>query len=48
MTEHIVTGRLEDHQPVGTKVRFPTDLSEVDALGALPGSEIVEILRRRL
>ena len=48
MTEHIVAGRLEENQPVGTTVRFPADLSEVDALGSLPGSEIVEILASQI
>ncbi len=48
MTEHIVAGRLEDHKPVGTAVRFPTDAEEVDALTAIPSSEIVEILARQI
>jgi len=48
MTEHIVAGRLEDHQPVGTPVRFPADTEEVDALSSLPGSEIVEILASQI
>jgi glucokinase len=48
MTEHIVAGRLEDHQTVGTPVRFPADISEVDALGSLPGGEIVEILASQI
>lgn len=48
MTEHIVAGRLEDHQPAGTFVRFPADESEVDALSSLPGGEIVEILANQI
>src|ERR1700738_4066114 len=48
MTEHIVAGRLEDHKPVGTPVRFPNDPEEVDALSSLPGSEIVEILAKQI
>jgi predicted NBD/HSP70 family sugar kinase len=48
MTEHIVAGRLEDHQPVGTSVRFPSDAEEVDALTAIPGREIVAILARQI
>jgi glucokinase len=48
MTEHIVAGRLEDHKPVGTSVLFPTDAEEVDALTAIPGGEIVEILARQI
>ncbi len=48
MTEHIVAGRLEDHQPVGTSVRFPADPNEVDALGSIPGREIVDILASQI
>jgi glucokinase len=48
VTEHIVVGRLEDHKPVGTQRRFPADESEVDALSALPGGEIVEILANQI
>src|ERR1700675_4790111 len=48
MTEHIVAGRLEDHQTVGTPVRFPADSDEVDALGSLPGGEIVDILASQI
>jgi glucokinase len=48
MTEHIVAGRLEDHQPVGTPVRFPADDNEVDTLGSLPGGEIVEIVASQI
>ncbi|KAA6457492.1 ROK family protein [Acidobacteria bacterium AB60] len=48
MTEHIVAGRLEDHKPVGSLVRFPADESELDALSAIPGGEIVEILARQI
>jgi predicted NBD/HSP70 family sugar kinase len=44
MTEHIVTGRLEDHKLVGEPLRFPADVAELDALITIPGSEIVEIL----
>lgn len=48
VTEHIVAGRLADHQPAGTFVRFPSDESEVDALSSLPGSEVVEILANQI
>jgi len=44
MTEHIVAGRLEDHKLVGEPVRLPADINEVDALTAIPGGELVEIL----
>ena len=44
MTEHIVAGRLEDHKPAGTAVRYPTDTAELDALSAIPGSELIQVL----
>ncbi len=44
MTEHIVAGRMENHRLVGTPVRYPSDSTEVDALTALPGGELVEII----
>ena len=43
MTEHIVAGRLENHQLAGKPVRYPEDLDEVDALVTIPGGELVEI-----
>ena len=44
MTEHIVAGRMENHRLVGEPVRYPGDLTEVDALTVLPGGELLEIL----
>jgi predicted NBD/HSP70 family sugar kinase len=45
VTEHIVAGRLEDHQPVGKPVRYPADTTdEVDALTVIPAGEMVEIV----
>lgn len=44
MTEHIVAGRLENHQLAGDLLRYPVDTDESDALAALPGSELVEML----
>src|ERR1700722_16197562 len=44
VTEHIVAGRLEDMRLAGDTVRYPQNTEEVDALGALPVSEFVEIL----
>lgn len=48
MTEHIVAGRLENHELVGETLRFPDDLLEVDALTALPGGELVEMLAEQV
>jgi predicted NBD/HSP70 family sugar kinase len=44
MTEHIVAGRLEDHQLAGKPVRFPADSTELDALLTIPGGELVEAI----
>ena len=48
MTEHIVAGRMENHKLLGPTVRYPGDSDEVDALAALPGKEIVEILASQI
>ncbi|MDR3740922.1 MAG: ROK family protein [Terracidiphilus sp.] len=48
MTAHIVAGRLEDNKLVGKPVRFPSDSNELDALLAVPGSEIVERLAEQI
>lgn len=44
MTEHIVAGRLEDMRLVGETVHYPENIDEVDALSAVPGGELVDIL----
>ncbi|MGA2047005.1 MAG: ROK family protein [Terracidiphilus sp.] len=44
ITEHIVAGRLEDQRLTGTTIRYPVDPDELDALAALPGGELVELL----
>ena len=44
MTEHIVAGRMENHQLTGKPVRYPEDSDELDALITIPGGELVEIL----
>jgi predicted NBD/HSP70 family sugar kinase len=44
MTEHIVAGRLEDQRLKGALLRYPSETDEVDALIALPTSELVELL----
>jgi glucokinase len=48
MTEHIVAGRLENHQLSGKSLRFPADSAELDALSAIPGSELVEIVAKHV
>jgi glucokinase len=44
ITEHIVTGRLENQRLVSELLRYPSDIDQVDALTAMPASEMVEIL----
>jgi predicted NBD/HSP70 family sugar kinase len=44
ITEHIVAGRLEDQRIAGNLLRYPADKRELDALAAMPGSELVELL----
>jgi predicted NBD/HSP70 family sugar kinase len=44
MTEHIVAGRLEDLRLKGALLRYPAESDELDALIALPASELVELL----
>ncbi|HEX3891674.1 MAG TPA: ROK family protein [Terracidiphilus sp.] len=47
MTEHIVAGILEDQKPVGMPLRFPRNI-ETEALAAVPGGEIIEILAEQI
>ncbi len=44
ITEHIVAGRLEDQRLTGKPLRYPANTEELDALAAIPGSELVELL----
>jgi predicted NBD/HSP70 family sugar kinase len=48
ITEHIVAGRLEDQRLTGKLLRYPQDTAEVDALTAIPGSELVELLAAQI
>lgn len=48
ITEHIVAGRLEDQRLTGKLLRYPTDTEELDALTAIPGSELVELLATQI
>jgi glucokinase len=44
ITEHIVAGRLKDMRLSGDPIRYPVDSSELDALTAIPGSELCDLL----
>jgi predicted NBD/HSP70 family sugar kinase len=48
ITEHIVAGRLEDQRIAGNLLRYPADKSEMDALAAMPGSELLELLATQI
>lgn len=48
MTEHIVAGRLQDMRLIGETVRYPQDTSEAEALSAIPGGELVDILANEI
>jgi predicted NBD/HSP70 family sugar kinase len=44
MTGRIVAGRLKDQRLTGELLHYPEDAETVDALAAMPGSELVELL----
>jgi glucokinase len=48
ITEHIVAGRLEDQRLTGSSLRYPSETDQVDALAALPGSELVALLATQI
>ncbi|MGB6974126.1 MAG: ROK family protein [Terracidiphilus sp.] len=48
ITEHIVAGKLVDQRLAGKPVRFPLDTNESDALVALPGGELVDIVAAQI
>lgn len=48
MTDHIVAGRLEDQRLTGKLLRYPGDAIDLDALSAIPGSELVEMLATQI
>ena len=44
ITGHISSGRLEDNRLVGAPLHYPSDTTEIDALCAIPCSELLEII----
>jgi predicted NBD/HSP70 family sugar kinase len=48
ITEHIVAGRLLDQRLSDGTIRYPIDSTELDALAAMPGSELVELLATQI
>jgi glucokinase len=48
MTGYIVSGRLQDQKLTSNLLRYPADSNELDALVAIPGSELVEMLAQQI
>jgi glucokinase len=48
MTEHIVAGRLENLRLSDKPLRYPNDVTELDALTAIPSGELVEMLAEHI
>jgi len=48
ITEHIVTGKLEDQRLTGKLLRYPNDPEEKDALAAMPDSELIDIVAEQI
>jgi len=48
ITAHIVAGRLQDQRLSGATIRFPEDTGELDALAAIPPSELVDLLATQI
>ena len=48
ITEHIVAGRLQDQRLAGQLLRYPENVDELDALSAIPSSELVELLATQI
>jgi len=44
MTEHIVSGRLDDNRLIGPLLRYPENADQADALTAIPSGELVDLL----
>jgi predicted NBD/HSP70 family sugar kinase len=44
MTSHIVAGLLENQRLAGKPLRYPSDLEDVNALTAMPLSELVDVI----
>lgn len=48
ITDHVVTGRLEDQRLTGELLRYPSDPETTDALAALPDCDLVDILAEHI
>ena len=48
ITEHLVSGRLVDFRVTGKTLRYPTGSEELDALSAIPGGDLVELIATQI
>jgi predicted NBD/HSP70 family sugar kinase len=48
ITGRIVAGRLQDQRLTGATLRYPGETEDADALTAMPGSELVELLATQI
>jgi predicted NBD/HSP70 family sugar kinase len=48
MTEHIVAGRLQENRLTGELLRISDEGEKLDALTAIPGGELVEMLAAQI
>ncbi|MGA3346993.1 MAG: ROK family protein [Terracidiphilus sp.] len=48
MTDHIVAGRLEDQRLAGERLRYPEAADDLDAISAIPGSDLVETMAAQI
>ena len=44
ITDHVVSGRLQDQRLTGKPIRFPDDPDAKDALSAMPAGDLVEVI----
>ena len=48
ITDHLVSGRLVDFRLTGTALRYPASAEELDALSAIPGGDLVELIATQI
>jgi predicted NBD/HSP70 family sugar kinase len=48
ITDHIVAGRIEDQRITGKLLRYPDNADDMDALTAIPGSELLEMMAAQI
>jgi predicted NBD/HSP70 family sugar kinase len=48
ITDHIVAGRIEDERITGKLLRYPGNADDMDALTAIPGNELLEMMAAQI